>query len=671
MQNSLMTLSSVARLADVKRPVVSSWRKRYAGSDDPFPPPANTDEAGQSLFKAFEVVQWLSRTGRGNNPEAALDAAAHSLDIEKHFETVTVLLALRAANGESLLGLDDDLIELAEELDPNDDFLLAEVSQGIPDHLLRLAEELVEATFTVTQAFEHLVSQRRRTSPAVDFFTEHLHPRAVRFLGRLAAGLGVSRGAGRFLEATAAGSDLLVETIRQLPEGWDMFADSTLQADVPSNTAARLAMRRIMVHRFTRPELLSTTGQSGPSILVAHWPGPGDSGSTETHGLRFLNEVSLNIGPEDVALVVGPSRVLIDQLGNEADAERAALLRTGSVRGVIALPSGLVPSRPRQGLGLWVLASAQSAVPPRERRLLVADVTDRDLDDVVEDLLADITALLDDPQIRHARAYRFGRMLPVYRVLADGRALTGLLHTTSQLPRIGDASDMVVAGQQSMENFSQRITDLAPPNLRIAPSPSDQGAGEYSGAVQMSLQSLADAQMIAVLSGHRIDPADLGTAESQESGRHGIPVITADSVLRRSAPSARINALKLAQYPSAELTEAGDVAFTTNPPAAWVDREGSSVVAAPARILRSRERGVLAEVLSADIRAQHSRNWKSWQVRRFTANPPGLEVGLERLHHLEAQLAQITTQTNELKKLIIDAASLGAVEISTSEDHPY
>lgn len=669
MQNSLMTLSSVARLACVKRPVVSSWRKRYAGSDYPFPPPTSTNEAGQSLFEVDKVVQWLSRTGRGNNPETALDAAAYSLDIEQHFEEVTILLTLRAAHGQSLLELDnDDLMELAEELDPNNESLLAEVSRGIPDHLHRLTEELVEAAFTVSQAFEHLLSQRRRTSPATDLFADNLHPRAARLVGGLAAGLGGSRDANHILDATAAGSDLLIETIRQLPEGWDIFADLAQQADMPGNAAARLAMRRVMVHRLTRAELISATRAPGATIMVAHWPGPGDPDSAPTHGIRFLNEVALNLDHDDVALVVGPPRVLLDEIGDETDSERADLLRTGSVRGVIALPAGLVPSRPRQKLGLWVLASAQSAVPPRERRMYIADLSEKELDEILEGLLTDIAALLEDPQTRHARAFRYGRILPIYRVLADGRALTALVDTTPQPLRPRDAANTIVASQQSVENLSQHIAELMPPNLRIAPCAVEASDSQRSAAVWTSLQSLVDARRLALLPGHRFDPADLGTAESQEQERHGIPVVTADSVLQRSAPRMRIAALKLAQYPNAELTEPGDVVFTTNPPSAWVDREGSSVVLAPVRTLRPRDPGVLAEVLRSDITAERARNWKTWQVRRFASVPHGLETGLEQIRQLEVQLEQITAQTNTLKNLLTDAASLGVAEINTSQD---
>lgn len=69
-----MTLSDVALLARVQRPVVSMWRKRSSGSVLPFPAAAAWDK-GVELFDARDVTDWLQATGRGNNPEARKDVA--------------------------------------------------------------------------------------------------------------------------------------------------------------------------------------------------------------------------------------------------------------------------------------------------------------------------------------------------------------------------------------------------------------------------------------------------------------------------------------------------------------------------------------------------------------------------------------------------------------------
>jgi hypothetical protein len=61
---SLVTMSEIATMAQVKRPVVSTWRRRHAD----FPVHA-AENAGRSQFQGQEVVEWLIATGLGNaNP---------------------------------------------------------------------------------------------------------------------------------------------------------------------------------------------------------------------------------------------------------------------------------------------------------------------------------------------------------------------------------------------------------------------------------------------------------------------------------------------------------------------------------------------------------------------------------------------------------------------------
>src|SRR5699024_1601496 len=60
-----VSLLDVAETAHVQRPVVSVWRRRYAGGDDPFPSPVR-QRGQQPLFSAAEVASWVQRNGRGN-----------------------------------------------------------------------------------------------------------------------------------------------------------------------------------------------------------------------------------------------------------------------------------------------------------------------------------------------------------------------------------------------------------------------------------------------------------------------------------------------------------------------------------------------------------------------------------------------------------------------------
>ena len=72
---TLVSLADIARLARVQRPVVSMWRKRPAARGEiiPFPQPRATHDAHE-VFDLAEVLGWLERTGRGNNPDARIEA---------------------------------------------------------------------------------------------------------------------------------------------------------------------------------------------------------------------------------------------------------------------------------------------------------------------------------------------------------------------------------------------------------------------------------------------------------------------------------------------------------------------------------------------------------------------------------------------------------------------
>src|SRR5699024_7047209 len=67
-----VSLLDVAETAHVQRPVVSVWRRRYAGGPDPFPSPVR-QRGQQPLVSAAEAATRAQRNRRGNNPELAID----------------------------------------------------------------------------------------------------------------------------------------------------------------------------------------------------------------------------------------------------------------------------------------------------------------------------------------------------------------------------------------------------------------------------------------------------------------------------------------------------------------------------------------------------------------------------------------------------------------------
>ena len=84
---------------------------------------------GVDRFDRTDVVDWLQRTGRGNNQaDQALDAAAFTAPDEARFGDVVTLLALYALSGADFGSMShSDLVDTARAADPDDELLLREV----------------------------------------------------------------------------------------------------------------------------------------------------------------------------------------------------------------------------------------------------------------------------------------------------------------------------------------------------------------------------------------------------------------------------------------------------------------------------------------------------------------------------------------------------------------
>ena len=68
MATGTLTMSDIAALAQVKRPVVSVWRRRPTVTGELLPLPSAVDKRhGIEFCAAADVVEWLVSTGRGNN----------------------------------------------------------------------------------------------------------------------------------------------------------------------------------------------------------------------------------------------------------------------------------------------------------------------------------------------------------------------------------------------------------------------------------------------------------------------------------------------------------------------------------------------------------------------------------------------------------------------------
>lgn len=746
----MLSLTDVAHLAQVQRPVVSMWRARAARTVAPFPP-VKAKRGAQEFFDASEVSNWLASTGRGNNPSAAEDAAAFAVVGRDHLGGVTALLTLHAAAGTALGELDaDELLDLADELDPDDTHLMREI-ESLGDAALQLAsyvDRLVDAAYGALPALESLLAERQRAGLEQRSRTR-LSPAALELVAE--AALEVSAGARddgattpTFLEATPGGSDLLLAVADMLGEsaparlGFTGHHQDKAEAGTDRDEMIRLALRRLRMHLLHRENLESAVGDGRRSagmdasmtMLVAQYPSPGEPDLDQQEILTSIDDLVLEMGPDDAGLVIAPAAHLVDGLTGEADSIRSQILRSGRVRAAIRLPERLLPANPRQAMALWVLGSPHLDVSIADRWTMVADLSAQALDEAArQDIVSDIAASLGNRHDVRAHAFRFARLVPTRKLLASRGALTADARLPTAVPPRPPALaagarprgrsrstpsqqsgvDLIVRAERALsavESFPPLPAQLCiridlpessiqhtAGDARRSPTSAPGAAGRGNTAPgQSTLGALLQDKSLRYLPGARLDRDHLGTEGvrvwTADGLDHGYDRSLVSTVRDRPGHTDHfITPLLLAaHYPQAQLTEPGDIVFRTGArPAAVVDGVGAAVVQYPARVLRLRTKtarpeaahpeanrsgaaGLVPAVIAADINAAPGGPWRRWPVRRFTPEAtPGLVAALGRLADTRAALAERLGRLDDLERLLIEGAAAGVLGATTQE----
>ncbi len=667
-----ISLAEIADLTRVKRPVVSMWRSRSRDTPAPFPDPVQLSR-GQQLFDAGEVADWLEATGHGNNPQATADMAAFArqdsarTDPEASFAAQTALITLRRMTGGPLAGLDlGDLLDAADEADPDDDYLYSEIEglgEEAPQSAAR-ADQLVDAAYSPAGALEQLLRDRFRAGLRGHADTALAEP-ALELAARTAVELAGNGETGRtlFVDPTAGGSDLLVAVLDRLPED----ADPVVVTRGGRDQASRTALRRLLVHGARRRALAVTgSGQftvGGPAVHVASYPPPGAPDLAAPGILADIENTVLQMDDSQRGVVMAPASVLTDALDDAKAAEvRSDLLRSGRVRAVVRLPAGLVPAKTRQALALWVLGPAHASVPIAERWTMVADLTGASLTpDVVQDLVGDLAVSMGTAPMIRAHAMRFARVVPTSRLLARRGAL---VRHAADRPGDADAAGQAVRADLLVAQLNDPAS--APATLPVAVS---LGSGTPAAAVA---ESLLERGHLRYVKGVRL-AAGLPLTHDGGARVLGLPELgRTGSGGRGGAADRRIDRLVLAaNHPNARLTEAGDIVFTTSPaPAAIVDAEGAAVVEYPARVLRISRTdpgGLMPELLAADINAAATKEWRHWACRLMPhAAAQGLRPVLALLESEQAAARLRLERLTELTTLLRDGVSAGALAVDAN-----
>jgi hypothetical protein len=584
----LMSMSEIAELARVKRPVVTTWRRRYPD----FPAPAGGD-AMTPLFDSGQVAEWLIGTGRDPECRIEADLSLHALSgldaglaASDLVALLTALICLRDQDGEPVAAADADLrgelLRRAVRLDPRDICLRSELTllPAEPGRLAEAVDELIEAAWGCAQAFERVMAAGQR------FKVGRLYERTVApGLAHLVAELSGVRERAQDRTVTvcdpAAGpGDLLAAVADVVGPDYPMV----FQAADADRYLARLAGRRMAVHGVAWTDLELAAGEEAPEdwadpdVIISQIPYlPGETRSPERVVDR-LDDIALRLAPGDTAVVLGPAGVLAGDLRPYSPAERAraTLLSSGMVEAIIRLPGGLVPFRPGYDVAVWVMTSAYES--PYRGWVLLADVSDRELTpDVIAAVAEDVVTWRRDGYRPQAHTRTYGVQVKV------GDLVDALRPMTIRTPgRVSSATTTSAA-------LVSRVTDLEAGLNRLAvestalrqPLQSGMESGGGASPPAQTIGALKKARRLRVLPGSR-----LRGAEVTRDGHHdviGVPEVLGQA--RRG--DRRIDRVALAGLPRAHFTEPGDVVVTTTPEfGVLVDHAGLAVVEFPAKVLR-------------------------------------------------------------------------------------
>ncbi|OAH50279.1 hypothetical protein [Microbacterium oleivorans] len=636
----LLDLTGVARLAGVRRPVASMWRSRFASTVDPFPAPV-ADGSGRPRFEAEQVADWLVRTGHGNNPEARGDAAAAAAPSDFSFSDAGAVAELQAlvalhAQVEDLDELTPSQIEeAAANVDPLDLVLRREIAA----HLDRGARWVTYATCLVDAAY----------SPAA----------ALALIARRHAAS--NRAAGSAGPLVADAIDLVVDAAVALAGGDATVTLDAGDAALSSTVASRLGAsvnivlpagadsRRVRRHLLVEGHWIDEAADPATgSVVVARVPSV--AGADVAGILRALDEVSLSLRDSDAGVVIGPARALVDPLTPTDERARTDILRSGRVRGIARLSTGLVDSAVRESLALWILGEPTFEVAPAQRITAVADLTGVQLTPATRaDLISDLMAGMGTAHDLRAHQFRFAAFVRTASLQARSGSLVASV-TRKPAATTEEAAELPALLDIAAEAVR---ADLAP--IEIAPEPHDVPRAA-------SVAELIRDGHVRRIQGTRLHPDLLGS--------EGLVVVTASDLDEpASIGRTRVDQFAFAtQHPSAQLTRPGDVIFRTSPTAAaWVDPDGSKVVAYPARVLRitaADPGGLVPEIIAADITGAPAGPgaWKRWTLRRVATRTMAplrqaiADIAAAR-RGLEARAARLTDYAN----LMVAGATSGAV----------
>jgi len=551
----LISMRDIAELARVQRPTVTTWRKR----DKSFPSPVGGD-ATLPLFDPRQVTEWLADTGRADRSEIeselslyTLTTLGDTLPAADRIAFITSLICLRHLTGDESLadGTDDVRSRIranAVATDPDDELLLREITSMPPDVFLlaEAVDDLIETVQNCRNAFEWVMQARNRIK-AADISTNALVPLLAGLIARLSGAAERAASAQRTIivsDPAAGCGDLLAAVTGLL--GHDYVPMCT--AAEPDSYLVRLTRRRLAVHGLDRRDMDVYIGDklpddSGdPDVVVTQIPYASVEGRSAEQVLDAIGDIAVRLDRECSAVILGPAAVLFDELPPYSSSERtrAALLANPVVEAVVRLPGGLVPFRPGYETALWVLNSTRSS--PERDRILVSDVSDRELgDSVVDALVEDIVTWRREGYNPDAHHREFG--VQVHRPRPDGPPISLSVRPPRNIRTIEDETDERIEQLAVLESALDKVGAEA---IAVRPAIRSNAVKDIRPRPPAkSIGRLAREGFLTVVRGTRLDLAHV-------SGEGHHVVFGSDEVLGIRKPGLRMidRAVLAESYPA-------------------------------------------------------------------------------------------------------------------------
>lgn len=623
-----LSLADIAKLAHVERPVVSMWRRREKDGIR-FP-----SQRPDGRFDGVEIVDWLERTGRGNNLEARADLAVHAATTADadptHLQDILALLAARALLDQPLSSCErDDLLDVVDELDPDNDFLLGEIEAIDPHSLSSLAAEadaVADAAWHDRAAYERVHDSLLRTAATHD---QRLHPLLLEAVAAIAASR--LRDGGFVVDIDGACADV----VTALTADEDTPLPAVAIAQTVQHARHREVVRRYRAHGIV-PRLLPLDGDwppATPTVVLVRLS------SNPEEAFDLLDEVTLQLTEISCALVIGPASLLTDALSHQiANRRRDALLRSGSVRAVVRLPQGLTRGGSREHLAFWLTTKAGPGP------MWVADMSGSTFDRAARQSLVDDLLATLGPQ--RLRAYALLEPVDRQRLVAENSSL--IIRGTSSSHRYApDPADDAARIQHLRSVLARPLPD---------PFPYAPVSAQHSTAHTLTVGDARRQRMLRILPGARLPVLESGATR----------LWTADAVATRAPMSVDLLQLTTA-VANLRLSQPGDVIFTAHgKPAAVVDADGGSAVAYPARTLRVTSPQLAPGAVADAINRvpQGNAKWQTWPIPLLQIARSDADDILDHLDRLEVELRSRQAQADELRRLITRSVLSGAVTVN-------